>query len=72
MALDLIWLDVNLVVFTKTKCVFTLKGLTKNHKKGQKTPELDFDCFQEDINLCPIKSSYEYFELTKPYSLQDL
>ena len=64
-------LDVSFMGLTKTRCVFTLKGLPKNHKKGQKTPELDFDCFQEDINLCPIKSLHEYCELTKPYRISN-
>ena len=60
-------LDVDMMGLTRTKCIFTLKGLPKNKKKGKKTPELDFDNYKEDINLCPIKSLQDYCDLTEPF-----
>ena len=59
-------LDINYMGLTKTKCVFSLKELPKNQKRAMKTPELDFDNFQEEPNLCPIKSLLEYCEVTRP------
>ena len=60
-------LYVDMMGLTRTKCIFTLKGLPKNKKKGKKTPELDFDNYKEDINLCPIKSLQDYCDLTEPF-----
>ena len=59
-------LDVTYMGLTKTKCVFALKGLPKNRKRAMKTPELDFDNFREEPNLCPVKSLLEYCEVTGP------
>ena len=59
-------LDISHMGLTKTKCVFALKELPKNQKRAMKTPVLDFDNFQEEPNLCPIKSLLEYCEVTRP------
>ena len=60
-------LDINCMGLTDTKCVFALKGLPKNKERGQRTPELEFNNFQEDSNLCPVKSLKEYCCITKPF-----
>ena len=60
-------LDVDMMGLTKTKCVFTLKGLPKNKKKGKRTPVLEFENFKEDSDLCPVKSLIEYCGLTEPF-----
>ena len=60
-------LDISMMGLTKTKCVFTLKGLPKNKKKGKRTPVLDFENFKEDKDLCPVKSLIDYCSLTEPF-----
>ena len=60
-------LDIDMMGLTKTKCVFTLKGLPKNKKNGKRTPVLEFDNFKEDSDLCPVKSLIEYCCLTEPF-----